>query len=97
MTKLIPFSQDALMERPYTLSGVALDDEEDLSEELVLLNQLTHWRVSAGLSRAQVAERMGVKPPAITRLERNITRATWNTLRRYAEACGVRIALTHRQ
>lgn len=96
MTKLIPFSQDALMERPYSMSGIALDDE-DLSEELALLGQLTHWRESAGLSRAQVAERMGVKPPAISRLERNITRATWNTLRRYAEACGVKIALTNRQ
>lgn len=95
MAKVIPFTHDALMEQPYQMTSMTLS-EDDISEEVALLRQLTQWRESAGLSRAQVAERMGVKPPAISRLERNITRATWNTLRRYAEACGVKIALTNR-
>ncbi|MDX7992190.1 helix-turn-helix transcriptional regulator [Xenorhabdus sp. psl] len=37
---------------------------------------------------------MGITPPAISRLERNVSRATWQTLRRYAAACGVKLSLT---
>lgn len=66
-------------------------------EELALLKQLTEWREAAGLTKAQVAARMGVTPPAITRLERNVTRASWLTLKRYAAACGVDIRLTARR
>ncbi|HCM64202.1 MAG TPA: XRE family transcriptional regulator [Morganella sp. (in: Bacteria)] len=67
---------------------------ENTKEEFDLLVQLTEWRKLAGMSRAEVAEKMGVTPPAITKLERNITKATWLTLKRYAQACGVNISLT---
>lgn len=72
----------------------AIQAYEEAGEEFALLEQLTEWRENAGLTRAQVAERMGVSAPAISRLERNIERATWTTLRRYAAACGVRLAIT---
>ena len=52
----------------------------EAGEKLALLEQLTEWREAAGLTKAQVAARMGVTPPAITRLERNVTRASWLTL-----------------
>ncbi|EGO2044086.1 helix-turn-helix transcriptional regulator, partial [Pseudomonas aeruginosa] len=42
------------------------------------------------LTKAQVAERMGVTPPVISRLENNITKASIDTLTRYAHACGIK-------
>lgn len=54
---------------------------------------LTAWRQSAGLTSAQVAERMGIKPPTVSRMEKNATKMTYETLMRYARACGVRITL----
>lgn len=50
---------------------------------------LMEWRKIAGLTRAQVAERMGVKPPTVTRMENNVTKASIDTLARYALACGI--------
>lgn len=50
---------------------------------------LAEWRKHAGLTKAQVADRMGVKPPVISRLENNITKASIDTLTRYAHACGI--------
>ncbi len=35
-------------------------------------------------------ERMGVTPPVISRLENNITKASIDTLTRYAHACGIK-------
>lgn len=95
MAKAISIIEDETINSMYGIDDT-LADQADIGDACALLRQLTQWRESAGLSRAQVAERMGVTPPAISRLERNITRATWTTLRRYAEACGVKIALTTR-
>lgn len=69
---------------------------EEAADEYALLEQLTEWRTKAGLTKADVAQRMGVKPPAINRLENNVTKASWQTLRRYAAACGVSLAITAR-
>lgn len=51
---------------------------------------LAEWRNSAGLTRAQVAERMGVTPPTVSRMESNIIKASIDTLVRYARACGIK-------
>ena len=56
--------------------------EEERKEKLREL--LAEWR------KAQVAERMGVTPPVISRLENNITKASIDTLTRYAHACGIK-------
>ncbi|HHQ4314468.1 TPA: helix-turn-helix domain-containing protein [Serratia fonticola] len=45
-------------------------------------------RKQAGLSQAELAKRLGVTPPAISRLEKKSTHASFKTLRRYALACG---------
>ena len=47
------------------------------------------WRKEAGLTSAQVAERMGIKAPTISRMEKNASRMSIQTLVRYARACGV--------
>ncbi|WP_339367555.1 helix-turn-helix domain-containing protein [Photorhabdus luminescens] len=41
-----------------------------------------------------VAKRMGINPSAVTRIEKNVTKASWHTLKRYAAACGVELSLT---
>jgi transcriptional regulator with XRE-family HTH domain len=49
-------------------------------------------RHEAGLTQAQVAERMGTQPPSVARLERALATGkhspSLTTLRRYVEACG---------
>ncbi|MEL4013027.1 helix-turn-helix domain-containing protein [Dryocola clanedunensis] len=55
-----------------------------------LQEMLAQWRSHAGLTRAQVAERMGVTPPTVSRMEANIVRASIETIARYAKACGVK-------
>ena len=55
-----------------------------------LREMLAQWRNHAGLTRAQVAARMGVSAPTVSRMEANVTRASLDTLTRYALACGVK-------
>lgn len=61
--------------------------EEKRKEKLRKI--LAEWRKHNNLTKTQVAERMGVTPPVISRLENNITKASINTLTRYAQACGI--------
>lgn len=61
--------------------------EEETRKEL-LQAELERWRKEAGLTSAQVAEKMGIKPPTISRIESNVTRASISTISRYARACG---------
>lgn len=51
---------------------------------------LAEWRSHTGLTRAQVAERMGVTPPTVSRMEANINKASLETIARYARACGIK-------
>ncbi|XXD09624.1 helix-turn-helix domain-containing protein [Klebsiella sp. R445] len=49
---------------------------------------LNCMRARAGLTQAEVAKRLGLTPPAVSRLEKRFTHASFKTLKRYAEACG---------
>lgn len=62
-------------------------EAEEASEQL--RETLASWRKEAGLTSAQVAERMGIKAPTISRMEKNASRMSIDTLVRYARACGV--------
>lgn len=79
---------DSLMAR----SGVPEEVERLEREEGELLDELLRARAEAGLTQAQVAERMGTKAPAIARLEKSLATGKHSpslaTLRNYAEACG---------
>ncbi len=59
------------------------------ARKLRLQAMLAEWRNHAGLTRAQVAEKMGVTPPTVSRMESNITKASLDTIIRYAKACGI--------
>ncbi|MGF1602122.1 MAG: helix-turn-helix domain-containing protein [Thermosynechococcaceae cyanobacterium] len=65
---------------------------EALEPEFSLLRQMLQARQSAGLSQAEIAKRMGTKPPAVARLESSLSSGkhspSINTLRKYAEAVG---------
>jgi transcriptional regulator with XRE-family HTH domain len=54
-------------------------------------------RQKAGLSQAQLAKRMGTKPPAITRLESSLTSGKHSpsiaTIKKYAEAVGCHLEI----
>lgn len=63
-----------------------------LEDEFAALDVLLQARKAAGLTQAEVAERMGVKPSALARIEMSLTSRkhspSLDTLRKYAQACG---------
>ncbi|MGF6193150.1 helix-turn-helix domain-containing protein [Serratia sp. 2723] len=67
-------------------------EEESQEEELRAV--LIEMKSKSGLTSTEIAVRMGVSQPAVSRLERNVSNASLSTLRRYAEACGMRIKLS---
>lgn len=66
-----------------------------LKPEFEVLRQMLQARKGAGLTQAQVAERMGTKPPAVTRLESSLSSGKHSpslaTLRKYAAAVGCQL------
>ena len=82
-----------LMRRP----GVRAEVERLEREESTLLEALLKARQDAGLTQAQVAERMGTQAPVVARLERALATGKHSpsvaTLRRYVKACGKRLVL----
>jgi DNA-binding XRE family transcriptional regulator len=79
------------------LKNTAVRAEHDRlnREEFAILDEILSARRAAGLSQAQVAERMGTKAPAIARLESALATGkhspSLNTLRKYAAALGKRV------
>jgi transcriptional regulator with XRE-family HTH domain len=78
------------------LEDVAVRSEFDaLEPEFSLLKDMLKARKMAGLSQAEVAERMGTKAPSVTRLESSLTSGkhspSLETLRKYAEAVNCKL------
>jgi transcriptional regulator with XRE-family HTH domain len=67
------------------------------AEEFALLDELLRARQRSGLTQAEVAAKMGTKPPAVARLESGGGSRRHSpsiaTLRRYAEAVGCRLEI----
>jgi len=82
-----------LIRRP----GMRAEVERLEREEFALLDALLKARQDAGLTQAQVAERMGTQAPALARLERALASGKHSpsvaTLRKYVKACGKRLVL----
>ena len=68
-----------------------------LEPEFELLRQMLGARAKAGLSQADVAQRMGTQAPAITRLESALSSGKHSpsiaTLKRYANAVGCKLQI----
>jgi len=84
------------------LKNSAVKKEYDaLEPEFGLLRQILKARNKTGLSQADIAERMGTKAPAITRLESSLTSGKHSpsiaTLKKYAAAldCHLEIKFVH--
>jgi DNA-binding XRE family transcriptional regulator len=64
-------------------------------DEMPMLDAILQARIDAGLTQAQVAERMGTKAPAVARLEAALISGkpspSLATLRKYAAALGKRV------
>lgn len=76
-------------------SGVRTEVERLEREEMPMLDEILAARKAAGLTQAQVAERMGSTAPAVSRLENALVTGKHSpslaTLRKYAAALGKRI------
>ncbi len=70
---------------------------KSLEPEFLLLREMLQARQKAGLSQAQIAERMGTKATAVTRLESSLTTGkhspSLSTLKKYAEAVGYHLEI----
>ena len=70
---------------------------EALAPECEILRQMLQAREAAGLTQAEVAERMGTKQPAVTRLESALSSGkhspSLSTLRSYAKAVGCHLEI----
>ncbi len=80
------------------LKSPAVKAEYDaLAPEFALLDELLKARGEAGLTQAEVAERMGTQAPAVARLEASLLSGKHSpslaTLRKYAAAVGKRLKI----
>ena len=68
-----------------------------LEPEFSLLKEMLRARKEAGLSQAQIAEKMGTKAPAITRLESSLSSGkhspSISTINKYATAIGCKLEI----
>ena len=80
-----------------TRPGVRTKVDRLEREESALLDALLKARQDAGLTQAQLAERMGTQAPSVARLERALATGKHSpsvaTLRRYVKAYGRRLVL----
>ncbi|AKM02540.1 helix-turn-helix domain-containing protein [Burkholderia pyrrocinia] len=88
----------ALRKRALANPKIRAEYERLNREEFALLDAMLAARRAAGLSQADVAERMGTKAPAVTRLESALATGrhspSIDTLRKYAAACGKKLVIS---
>jgi transcriptional regulator with XRE-family HTH domain len=65
-----------------------------LEDEFALASQLIEARSRAGLTQAEVAERMGTSQSTVARLESGGAKPSLSTLKRFAKATGARVRIT---
>jgi DNA-binding XRE family transcriptional regulator len=90
-------THDQLVAKLMRRRGVRSEAERIEREEGALLDLLLEARREAGLTQAQVAERMGTQPPAVARLERALATGKHTpslaTLRKVADAVGKKLVV----
>ena len=90
-------THDQVVSKLLSRPGVRKEVQRIEHEEGELLDKLLKARHEAGLTQAQVAERMGTHPPSVARLERSLATGKHSpslaTLRKYAHACGRELVL----
>jgi len=88
-------THDELVEKMLSNPEVKAEYERLNREEFAILDEMLAARREAGLTQAQVAEKMGTKAPAVARLESALASGKHSpsieTLRKYAKALGKRL------
>ena len=68
-----------------------------LEPEFSILRELLYARQKAGLSQAEISDKMGTKAPAVTRLESSLSSGKHSpsiaTLKKYAQALGCHLEI----
>lgn len=83
----------------YELLGIDPNDAEviaatqDYDELAALIRNLVEHRHRLGLSQEDVAERLGIKQPAVSAFERTAGNPSVHTIQRYARAIGLRLRM----
>ncbi len=88
----MPSSLQQFRKKALTKPGVRAAYDE-LAEEFAFLDEVLKARAKAGLTQAEVAERMGTTQSAVARLESGSAKHSPSlaTLQRYAQALGYRV------
>ncbi|EFI6137532.1 helix-turn-helix transcriptional regulator [Escherichia coli] len=88
--KGIPYAEvkAKALQNPNVMAAYLAEKKEEELQEL-----LADLRRRAGINSTQVAERMGITQPAVSKLEKNASKASVTTLERYAAACGASIKI----
>ena len=90
-------THEQLVKKMLKRPAVNAETERLNREEFSILDQILAARKAAGLTQADVAQRMGTQAPAIARLESALASGkhspSLNTLRKYAQALGKRVEL----
>ena len=88
--KGVPYSEvkARALQNPDVMAAYLAEKKEEELQEL-----LSDLRRRAGINSTQVAERMGITQPAVSKLEKNASKASVSTLERYAAACGASIKI----
>ena len=102
MTEATKFSPVAFNPKGYAIKRRKADPKfakayDALDDEFAALAALLKARTAAGLTQAEVASRMGVSQPVVARIEASLGKKdhspSLNTLRRYADACGMKLVI----
>ena len=90
-------THDQVVKKLVRRLGVRAEVARSEREEGEILDALLKARNAAGLTQADVADRMGTHAPAVARLERSLATGKHSpslaTLRRYVKACGKKLVL----
>ncbi|MEQ1963828.1 helix-turn-helix transcriptional regulator [Xenorhabdus khoisanae] len=78
-----------LLQDPDVLSAYLAEKKKEEMREFLI-----NMRKKAGLNSSQVAEKMGISQPAVSKLENNAINASLSRLERYAEACGTSLKIS---
>jgi DNA-binding XRE family transcriptional regulator len=93
----IAFDPDKFIEQRSAEDSAFKAAYQDLDDEFRALDLLLKTRKTAGLTQAEVAARMGIKPASLARIEASLVSKkhspTLSTLRKYAQACGLHLSI----
>lgn len=92
-----PVPHDAAFKKALLAKPGVKKAYEALEEEYSTLHSMLDARLTAGLTQADVAARMGTTVSAISRLESSLRSEkhspSFATLRKYAQACGKKLVV----